>query len=131
MSKIEWTNLTWNPTTGCNKISQGCKFCYAETMHKRLQGMGQKKYEKNFSDGVVCHEEDLEYPFTVKKPSMFFVNSMSDLFHDDVPFEFINSVFRVMADCPQHTFQLLTKRPENALKFFKRAAPILFLVESE
>lgn len=129
MTKIEWTKIqkadgtfspgkTWNPTTGCNKISQGCKFCYAEVMHKRLQGMGQKKYQKDFDDGVVTHEEDLYYPLSFKKPTTIFVNSMSDLFHADVPFEFIDKVFAVMVCAHRHTFQVLTKRANRMEEYF-------------
>jgi protein gp37 len=109
-SSIEWTGKVWNPTTGCNKVSQGCKNCYAEKMHKRLKGMGQDKYRRNFLDGAFPHEESLLYPLTIKKPTTFFVNSMSDLFHDMIPDSYIAKVFAVMALCPQHTFQVLTKR---------------------
>lgn len=119
MSKIEWTNKTWNPTTGCNKVSQGCKNCYALTMHKRLQGMGQQKYQQDFLKGVVMHDSELRYPLTVRKPTMFFVNSMSDLFHEDVTFDFIDNVFAVMDCKPQHTFQILTKRPDRMYEYFK------------
>lgn len=119
MSKIEWTNKTWNPTTGCNKLSQGCKNCYALTMHKRLQGMGQPKYQQDFLKGVVTHESELGYPLTVKKPTMFFVNSMSDLFHVDVPFKFIDDVFDNMEASKQHTFQILTKRSLRMYEYLK------------
>ena len=118
-SKIEWTDETWNPVTGCNKVSRGCKNCYAEVMHKRLREMGQKKYQKPFLDGAVTHEESLLKPFSWKKPRMVFVNSMSDLFHEDVPFEFIDKVFAAMALTPQHTYQVLTKRPERMAKYFR------------
>lgn len=111
-SKIEWTETTWNPTTGCTKISQGCKNCYAETMHKRLRAMGLEKYQAPFSQ-VVCHENELARPGTWKKPTMCFVNSMSDLFHADVPVDFIQRVFRAMNETPQHTYQVLTKRAER------------------
>lgn len=108
-SSIEWTERTWNPVTGCHKVSQGCKFCYAEIMTRRLKAMGQAKYVKGF--GVVkTHDQELTRPFRWRKPSVIFVNSMSDLFHDDVPLEFIQQVFLVMNQCPQHTFQVLTKR---------------------
>jgi protein gp37 len=110
-SSIEWTEATWNPTTGCTKISQGCKFCYAEVMTKRLQAMGCKKYSGGFKK-IVTHPEVLDHP-RKWKPSVIFVNSMSDLFHEDVPFDFIQQVFRVMNDCPQHQFQVLTKRAER------------------
>lgn len=107
-SSIEWTEATWNPTTGCTKISQGCKFCYAEVMHKRLHAMGVVKYINEFKI-VTCHPEVLNQP-RKWKPSVIFVNSMSDLFHEDVPLTFIQQVFKVMNECPQHTFQVLTKR---------------------
>lgn len=111
-SSIEWTEMTWNPTTGCDKISQGCKFCYAEVMTRRLQGMGQEKYKAGF--GIVkTHQQDLAIPLNRKKPTVWFVDSMSDLFHQDVPLEFIEQVFDVMNRCPQHTFQILTKRSER------------------
>lgn len=110
-SSIEWTDMTWNPVTGCSKVSQGCKFCYAERFAKRLQGMGVERYRHGFK--VVLHENALEEPFSWRKPRMVFVNSMSDLFHDDVPLEFIRRVFDVMNRCPQHVFQVLTKRSER------------------
>lgn len=115
MSSIEWTDRTWNPTTGCNKISQGCKNCYAEVMHKRLQAMGQKKYQQPFSAGVICHESELQKPYQWKKPAMVFVNSMSDLFHKGIQLEFIQKVFHVIKENPRHIFQLLTKRHERLL----------------
>ena len=114
MSKIEWTELTWNPTTGCSKISQGCKFCYAEVMSKRLQAMGVDKYKDNFE--VRTHESELTTPFKWKKSKIVFVNSMSDLFHKDVPLEFIKKVFKTMKKNPQHVFQVLTKRSERLLE---------------
>lgn len=117
-STIQWTDETWNPTTGCNKVSQGCKFCYAEKQHFRLQHMHPKKYTKGFSEGVEVHEDTLLIPLSWKKPRKVFVNSMSDLFHNDVPFEFIAKVFAVAAVTPQHTYQILTKRPERMLEFF-------------
>jgi protein gp37 len=107
-SSIEWTELTWNPTTGCDKVSAGCKNCYAEVMTRRLQAMGVPKYQDGFA--VRCHEESLNIPRGWKKPSVVFVNSMSDLFHDNVPLSFIKKVFKVMNECPQHVFQVLTKR---------------------
>ena len=110
LSKIEWTEMTWNPTTGCNKVSAGCKYCYAEVMSKRLQAMGQKKYKNGFQ--LTLHPETLKIPYTWNKPKIVFVNSMSDLFHKDVPFEYIQEVFRVMKDNPMHTFQVLTKRAD-------------------
>ena len=110
-SSIEWTEMTWNPTTGCSKISQGCKFCYAEVMSKRLQAMGIDKYKDNFE--VRTHEAALNTPYTWKKSKIVFVNSMSDLFHPEVPLDFIQKVFRVMNDNQQHIFQVLTKRGER------------------
>lgn len=110
-SSIEWTELTWNPTTGCDKISAGCKFCYAEIMSRRLQAMGVEKYADGFK--VRQHEAALAIPFGWKKPAMVFVNSMSDLFHKDVPVDFIRKVFRVMNANPHLIFQVLTKRSER------------------
>lgn len=109
-SSIEWTEMTWNPTTGCDKISKGCKFCYAEVMSRRLKAMGVEKYSQEFD--IRIHEKELATPYTWKKPKVVFVNSMSDLFHKDVPIEFIQKVFRVMKDNPQHVFQVLTKRSD-------------------
>jgi protein gp37 len=111
-TSIEWTELTWNPVTGCTKISAGCKFCYAEVMTKRLQAMGVEKYQAGFKK-VRIHEDALAIPYTWKKSKVVFVNSMSDLFHKDVPLEFIQKVFQVMKDNGQHVFQVLTKRAER------------------
>lgn len=113
-SSIEWTEMTWNPVTGCTKISAGCKYCYAEVMAKRLQAMGVEKYKDAFK--VRLHENALQIPYTWKKQKIVFVNSMSDLFHRDVPFDFIKKVFKTMNENPQHTFQVLTKRPERLLR---------------
>lgn len=113
-SSIEWTEMTWNPTTGCSKISQGCKFCYAEIMSKRLQAMGIEKYKDNFS--VRTHPSSLQAPYTWKKSKVVFVNSMSDLFHKDIPLSYIKDVFRVMRENPHHVFQILTKRSERLLE---------------
>ena len=109
VSTIEWTEMTWNPTTGCSKISQGCKYCYAEIMTRRLKAMGQEKYSKGFKT-VVEHPETLKEPYKWKGRKTVFVNSMSDLFHEDVSLDFIKRVFDVMKDNPQHIFQILTKR---------------------
>lgn len=114
-SSIEWTELTWNPTTGCNKISAGCKFCYAEVMSKRLQAMGLDKYKNGFK--LTLHPETLAIPYSWNKPKIVFVNSMSDMFHKDVPVEYIQQVFKVMNDTPQHTYQVLTKRPDLVLEY--------------
>lgn len=116
-SSIEWTEMTWNPTTGCDKISAGCKFCYAEVMARRLKAMGVEKYTNGFQ--LAIHEDELYTPYTWKKSKMVFVNSMSDLFHKDVPIEFIQKVFRVMKENPQHVFQILTKRADVLLYYDK------------
>ena len=113
-STIEWTEATWNPVTGCSKVSDGCKHCYAERMAKRLQGMGQPNYKDGFK--VRVHPKTLQIPIRWKKPRMVFVNSMSDLFHEKVPFEFIQRVFFVMQEADRHTFQVLTKRSERLLE---------------
>lgn len=113
-SKIEWTEATWNPVTGCTKVSPGCKNCYAERMSKRLQAMGVPQYENAFA--LNMHEEVLDLPMRWKKPRVIFVNSMSDLFQEGIPLKFIQRAFTVMQECPQHQFQVLTKRPELALK---------------
>ncbi len=110
-SSIEWTESTWNPITGCTKISPGCKHCYAERMATRLQAMGQPNYKRGFQ--VTPHDHALELPLAWKKPQMVFVNSMSDLFHDSVPEEFIRRVFDVMHRAFWHTFHVLTKRAER------------------
>lgn len=114
-SSIEWTEMTWNPTTGCTKISAGCKFCYAEIMTRRLKAMGQEKYKEGFKK-VKTHNDALDVPYTWKNSKIVFVNSMSDLFHKDIPFEFIKKVFSVMNDNPQHVFQVLTKRAGRLLE---------------
>jgi protein gp37 len=116
-SNIEWTELTWNPTTGCTKISAGCKFCYAEVMSRRLKAMGLDKYKNGFKLSV--HEDALNIPYSWAGSKIVFVNSMSDLFHKDVPIEFIKKVFKVMNETPQHTYQVLTKRSDLLLKYDK------------
>lgn len=122
-SGIEWTEQTWNPVTGCTKVSPGCKHCYAETMAKRLQAMGANGYENGFA--VSLHPERLGQPLQRVKPTTYFVNSMSDLFHEEVPDSFIDSVFSVIERAPQHTFQILTKRAERLVSFArKRKIPI-------
>jgi len=110
-SGIEWTESTWNPLTGCTKISPGCTHCYAERMAKRLQGMGQPNYINGFE--LTMHDDVLNKPLEWKKPQVIFVNSMSDLFHENVPIEFINKVVDVMRQAHWHTFQILTKRAER------------------
>ena len=117
-SGIEWTEATWNPVTGCTKVSPGCKHCYAERMSRRLKAMGQPKYANGFE--LTVHPECLDQPLEWKKPRMIFVNSMSDLFHKDVPFSFIQDVFRVMRQAAQHTFQVLTKRSRRLLELNPR-----------
>ena len=110
-SRIEWTEATWNPVTGCSKCSSGCKNCYAERMATRLRAMGQPKYRNGFR--VTVHPRALPVPIAWRKPRMVFVNSMSDLFHEKVPDDFIMQVFEVMSDACWHTFQILTKRPHR------------------
>jgi len=113
---IEWTEQTWNPTTGCTKISPGCKHCYAETMARRLQAMGVKGYDNGFKLSIL--PERLVEPLNRRKPTTYFVNSMSDLFHNEIPFEFLDQVFAVIKRTPQHTYQILTKRSPRMLKYF-------------
>jgi len=113
---IEWTEQTWNPTTGCTKISPGCKHCYAETMARRLQAMGVKGYDNGFKLSILS--ERLLEPLNRHKPTTYFVNSMSDLFHNDIPFEFLDQVFDVIKRTPQHIYQILTKRSPRMLKYF-------------
>jgi protein gp37 len=110
-SKIEWTESTWNPVSGCTKISSGCENCYAERMAKRLQAMGTRGYENGFE--VTLHPHTLDKPLKMKKPQMIFVNSMSDIFHKNIPDEYIFKIFEVMNKAHWHTFQVLTKRPER------------------
>lgn len=114
-SAIEWTESTWNPTTGCDKISTGCKNCYAEKMSFRLKSMGVQKYKKEFE--FVEHPDDLKLPLTWKKPRKVFVNSMSDLFHEKASFEFIGKCFDIMIKTDKHTYQILTKRSHNMMEF--------------
>lgn len=113
-SSIEWTESTWNPLTGCTKVSPGCAHCYAERMALRLQAMGQPKYANGFK--LTMHEHVIESPLHWKKPHMVFVNSMSDLFHQDASLEFIQKVFDVMRRASWHTFQVLTKRSKRLLE---------------
>jgi protein gp37 len=110
-SNIEWTEMTWNPVTGCVKVSQGCKHCYAERMANRLFAMGSDRYENAFKPTL--HYDLIDLPKRWKKPRVIFVNSMSDLFQEAVPVDFIRRVFETMESCPQHTFQILTKRSER------------------
>lgn len=117
-SSIEWTEQTWNPVTGCTKVSPGCKFCYAEKFAARLQSMGVENYRNGFK--LTLHPHMLDKPLEWKKPSVIFVNSMSDLFHKDVPDEFIIAVFKTMNKAHWHQFQVLTKRPERVLELNKQ-----------
>lgn len=116
-SEIEWTEATWNPTTGCTKISPGCKNCYAEKLSKRLKAMGVKKYRNNFQ--FTEQPNDLELPFTWKKPKKIFVNSMSDLFHENARMEYIASCFHTMIQANWHVYQVLTKRSHIMVQFSK------------
>jgi protein gp37 len=113
---IEWTEETWNPVTGCSKVSAGCANCYAETMARRLKAMGAHGYDNGFD--LTLLPERLKQPLRKKKPTRFFVNSMSDLFHEDVPDEFLDDVFAVMRQTPQHTYQILTKRAYRLPQYF-------------
>lgn len=113
-SKIEWTEATWNPVTGCTKLSDGCTNCYAANFARRLQAMGNKRYKNGFE--VTVHQDLISEPKKWKNPKKIFVNSMSDLFHENVPDEIILSIFKTMNECPQHQFQILTKRPERLIK---------------
>lgn len=115
-TKIEWTERTWNPVTGCTKQSEGCLHCYAEIMSRRLKAMGNQKYKNGFN--CTLHSDDLKGPLKWKKPSTIFVCSMSDLFHQDVPFDFIDKVFDIIRTTPQHTYQILTKRAERMAEYF-------------
>lgn len=117
-SSIEWTEQTWNPVTGCTKISPGCKFCYAERMAKRLKYMGVENYANGFK--ITLHPHMLDRPLKWKKPSIIFVNSMSDLFHTEIPDDYIISVFKTMNEASWHTFQVLTKRPERVAEISKK-----------
>lgn len=112
-SKIDWTDATWNPVTGCTKVSAGCKHCYAETMAYRLKAQGLAAYQNGFD--VTLQPDKLKQPLHWKRPRRIFVNSMSDLFHEDVPDDFIHDVFDVMSEAHWHTYQVLTKRPERIM----------------
>lgn len=126
-TSIEWTEATWNPTTGCDKVSVGCDNCYALTLSKRLKAMGADKYQNDGHPrtsgpgfGVTVHPGSLFTPYTWRQPKIVFVNSMSDLFHAKVPLDFVRQVFAVMADTPQHTYQVLTKRSARLRKVADR-----------
>lgn len=121
-TKIEWTEATWNPSIGCTKISEGCTNCYAEVMAKRLQAMGSKDYNDGFSFKVL--PERLNEPKKTKKPTKFFVNSMSDLFHEEMPYDYLDRIFEVISSTPRHTYQILTKREKIMVDYFsKRNVP--------
>lgn len=119
-TKISWCDKVWNPVTGCTKVSEGCHNCYAEKMAKRLQAMGQPHYANGF--GVTCHEDALDTPLRWRKPARIFVNSMSDLFHKDVPIEFIWRIIEIAYQASQHDFLILTKRPERMLDVLTRSS---------
>lgn len=116
-TSIEWTDKTWNPVTGCTKLSKGCEHCYAAVMARRLKGMKKSKYANGFK--VTLHNNALIEPTQWKNPCIIFVCSMSDLFHKDVSFEFIDKVFRVIEETPQHNYQILTKRAERMAEYFE------------
>ena len=121
-SQIEWTQMTWNPVTGCTKVSAGCKHCYAETLSHRLQAIGVNGYERGFE--LTLHPARLDAPLRRKRPTVWFVNSMSDLFHEKVPFAFVDGVMETIRQTPQHIYQILTKRPQRMARYFtKRKVP--------
>lgn len=115
-TKIEWTEKVWNPSIGCDKVSAGCKFCYAESFAVRLKAMGVEDYNTGFQFKILPHR--LEEPLKIKKPTKFFVNSMSDLFHEEMPFEYLNMIFDVIKKTPQHIYQILTKRDKIMSEYF-------------
>ncbi|MEW6508806.1 MAG: phage Gp37/Gp68 family protein [Bacteroidota bacterium] len=115
-TKIEWTEKVWNPSIGCDKVSAGCKFCYAEVFAKRLNAMGVEDYKDGFSFKILPHR--LEEPLKIKKPTKFFVNSMSDLFHEEMPFEYLDMIFDVIKKTPHHIYQILTKRDKIMSAYF-------------
>lgn len=116
LSKIEWTEATWNPSVGCDKVTAGCKFCYAEVMAKRLKAMKTPGYENGFKFKVL--PDRLEMPIKIKKPTKFFVNSMSDLFHEKMPYSYLDEVFETISQTPYHTYQILTKREQILGDYF-------------
>ena len=117
-TKIEWTEKTWNPITGCSSVSSGCKNCYAKKMARRLHAMGNPRYINKFE--VTVHEDLFEQPLNIKKPNIIFVCSMSDLFHENVPYKTIEQIFDIMKRAYWHVFQVLTKRPERLLEFSRK-----------
>lgn len=121
-TKIEWTDSTWNPSVGCNKVSKGCRFCYAEVMAKRLKAMGVKEYENGFQFSI--HPDRLQIPLKNKKATKYFVNSMSDLFHEKMPYSYLDEIFEVIERTPQHIYQILTKRDKIMVEYLtKRYIP--------
>ena len=120
-TSIEWTEQTWNPTVGCSKISPGCTYCYAEVMSKRLKAMGVKGYENGFK--VTLLPDRLEEPLRRRQPTIYFVNSMSDLFHENIPDSYLRKVLAIIRQSPQHTFQILTKRAERMAAYFQGQMP--------
>ena len=120
-TSIEWTEMTWNPAVGCSKVSPGCAHCYAEVMAKRLKAMGVKGYENGFTLTLLPYR--LDEPLKRSKPTIYFVNSMSDLFHEKIPDDYIRQVFDVISRSPQHTFQVLTKRADRMASFFRDQKP--------
>lgn len=124
LSAIEWTDLTWNPTTGCRRVSAGCDNCYAAVLAKRLKAMGNPRYQKDGRDGpgfgLTVHWDKVSEPLRWRKPRRVFVNSMSDLFHPGVPEAFLRAVFSIMGECLHHRFQILTKRPERMARLVPR-----------
>lgn len=116
-SKISWTTVTWNPTFGCSRISEGCRFCYAESLALKFKLSDSPWTAKNAAHNVVLKEHKLREPYRLKEPSRIFVNSMSDLFHEKIPDSYLERIFEVMTDLPQHTFQILTKRPDRAAQW--------------
>ncbi|MFA3783189.1 DUF5131 family protein [Melioribacteraceae bacterium 4301-Me] len=115
-TKIEWTEKVWNPSIGCDKVSAGCKFCYAEVFAKRLKAIGIEDYKDGFTFKILPHR--LEEPVRIKKPTKFFVNSMSDLFHEEMPFEYLDMIFDIIRKTPHHIYQILTKRDKIMLEYF-------------
>ena len=115
-TKIEWTEKVWNPSIGCDKVSAGCKFCYAEVFAKRLRAIGVEDYKDGFIFKILPHR--LEEPLKIKKPTKFFVNSMSDLFHENMPYEYLDMIFDIINKTPQHVYQILTKRDKIMLDYF-------------
>ena len=116
LTKIEWTERVWNPSVGCDKVSAGCKYCYAEIFSKRLQAIGMKDYADGFKFKILPHR--LEEPLRIKRPTKFFVNSMSDLFHEEMPFEYLDKIIDIIKRTPQHIYQILTKREKRMLGYF-------------